>query len=425
MVKSLIFLIIFIPLFSGLGQFWPTALSEVVVFSLVAILFIKRETPFLLKTPLEYSFLLFLGFVLAQLFPLPSRAINLVSVNTHNLYTAAIPGYNLNKGFFDSWRTLSVYGHATLFGFFKILAFCGAFFFTVNKVKTKNRIERIMIVIILTGVLETLYGLLEYFTRQQYIPFLVKYRVQPDIVTGTFLDRNHFAYYLGLCIPVGIGLLIARSKEMRFKVLLGLAVAIMSLAVILSGSLSGIASLLISLVVTAAIFLCLKDKRFIPVFILIGLASFLGLGRVIYILSEKGRITQWQDTIKLIKDFPVFGTGLGTYASIFPKYNSVKTYVIHNHARQEYLELLSETGILGFFIITFGFALFFWQILKKLGKTDSPYLKGMGFGVIILIINISFNGFLNSNLYIPAHGFLLSVILALVWSIYSKGYEDG
>ena len=87
------------------------------------------------------------------------------------------------------------------------------------------------------------------------------------------------------------------------------------------------------------------------------------------VLSEI-RTQMWSDTLKIIKDFPVFGSGFGTFSSIFTKY---RTYDwdgrFLRYAHCDYLQLVSETGIIGLLVIM-GFLIYFLRLytltLRKL-----------------------------------------------------------
>jgi len=76
------------------------------------------------------------------------------------------------------------------------------------------------------------------------------------------------------------------------------------------------------------------------------------------VLSEL-RPFLWKDTIKIIKDFPTLGTGLGTYCYIFPKYRTFDlAYGFLRYAHSDYLQLIAEMGIFGLFFIL-AFLMFF------------------------------------------------------------------
>ena len=70
----------------------------------------------------------------------------------------------------------------------------------------------------------------------------------------------------------------------------------------------------------------------------------------------------WKDTLTLIKDFPVSGTGLGTYSYIFPKYRTfADTYRFLRYAHNDYLQFVSEMGVVAIVFIA-GF--FVWYVRK-------------------------------------------------------------
>lgn len=82
------------------------------------------------------------------------------------------------------------------------------------------------------------------------------------------------------------------------------------------------------------------------------------------ILSEI-RPLIWKDTLKVIKDYPVTGTGMGTFSYIFPKYRSFRADDKNlKYAHSDYLQLVSETGIFGL-VFAIGFLLWY---LKMFGR---------------------------------------------------------
>ena len=69
------------------------------------------------------------------------------------------------------------------------------------------------------------------------------------------------------------------------------------------------------------------------------------------VLSEM-RPEIWQDTKNIIRDFPQTGTGLGTFSSVFPMYRThewEERFLRFAHC--DYLQLVSETGIIGIILI--------------------------------------------------------------------------
>jgi O-antigen ligase len=64
-------------------------------------------------------------------------------------------------------------------------------------------------------------------------------------------------------------------------------------------------------------------------------------------LSDAGRIAAWQSTLRIIADYPWFGTGLGTFAWAFPAYRSseISMWGVWTAAHSTPLELASEVGV--------------------------------------------------------------------------------
>src|SRR5262249_35798905 len=56
----------------------------------------------------------------------------------------------------------------------------------------------------------------------------------------------------------------------------------------------------------------------------------------------------WQESLSLLRRFPIFGCGLGTYGVAFLRYKIAAPAVADNLAYNDYLQLLIELGAAGF-----------------------------------------------------------------------------
>ena len=90
---------------------------------------------------------------------------------------------------------------------------------------------------------------------------------------------------------------------------------------------------------------------------------FKGLNTIVrFFIKERAILSElrphmWKDTIGFIKDFPVFGVGLGNYVYVFPKYRTFIYYArLLRYAHNDYLHLIAEMGIFG--------VIFFEEILE-------------------------------------------------------------
>lgn len=220
-------------------------------------------------------------------------------------------------------------------------------------------------------------------------------------LTSLFYWPNPFASFLLLALPLGAYALSEVQKKKHHLYPLVTALLIIIGAFFLTGSRGA----LISLLIVCAIYLFNKpkqSKKNIAIFtVVIAMsASLLTLTShlkndtnqsIIRSFSQSGsldassniRLDYWQSAIAIIRDHSLFGTGLGSFAQVYPQYqpNPISSGI---YAHNWYLELLSEVGFINFAFLAIFFCLI---ILKKpLGKR-------------------------NSNLYLAIHGSVLGFML--------------
>jgi O-antigen ligase len=280
------------------------------------------------------------------------------------------------------------------------------------------------------GVFESLYGIFEFFSGHRHILNL-DYSSQISSVTGTFANRNCFAGYLLMVIPLSIGFLFSREANLhrRFKdwrhrlssldgksLLIGFGLILMILALVLSASRGGIMSLLLSF---SLIILLFRDpgkrERFSKILVMIfGLAvlwaAWIGLDAVIsrfFTASEdfSGRWILWVNTFEIFKDFPVLGSGLGTFTEVLSMYRSFHIVGLDIQAENDFLQLASFLFL--FFRSTSG--------MRSLSHGEPQ--RYIGIGGLVGILALMFHSIVQKNLQLPANAFLYTVIWAVVLRI--------
>jgi O-antigen ligase len=100
----------------------------------------------------------------------------------------------------------------------------------------------------------------------------------------------------------------------------------------------------------------------------------------------------------------VLGTGAGTYEWIFPFYKTQNLGgKIFDHAHNDYLEMLTDQGIVGFILLGSPLLLLFVSILKALKNRRDPLLCGVMFGVICGVSSMLIHAIVDFNFQIPAN----------------------
>jgi O-antigen ligase len=399
-----------------------------------------------LNSPLTIFLLsLFLLLILFQLLPLPSGLLKILSPKTYALrHQLLMTNDQLQM------TTLSFFPLVTQVEFFKWLTLIGLFFLLLRSrlLDDKYRVtHQLIIAIMLIGVTESLYGMFEFFSGHKYILNL-DMETKIASVTGTFINRNYFAGYLLMVIPLSVGFLFSREATQinRFRgwrerlvsfdgktLLIGFCVIVMILGLLFSASRMGIASLLLAFTLLSLLFRSpSKEHRFSRTSILIlGLAllwaAWIGLDFVIsrFLTSSedfKGRWVFWVNTFQIFKDFPIFGSGLGTFAWVFPMYRSFHLIGVATHAENDYLQLASEVGMVGIGLLLILFLFLLYKAIsgiRSLSHRES--VRYIGIGGLVGILALMFHSIVERNIQVPSNAFLYTILWAIVLRISLRG----
>ena len=369
-------------------------------------------------------------------------------------------------------HTLSVYPAATRYALFRLLAVLVLFETVRNVCANRKSLERLSVCAFSNAVLLSFVGILQFLSSPPDVIYWT-FKVRQSIF-GPFLCRNHFPFYVNIGLGLGVGLFFAtmnrqetetsssnrksgRRRQNEFdypreygaafpkSLLLGLGDWIQSLlstpkalwigaglAVIvcadfLSLSRGGMLAL------SVAVFACVVYKsitlsgRSISAGLLVmlvlafGLINWLGwslvearLGTLISKDALSNRIPMWWDGVLAFKDFPIFGTGYGTFEYVEPLHRTfADDYVMFfDHAHNDYLEAAVEGGVfrLCAALCAIGFVYVAGiRALRKLGgQRGADLVLGALFGFTTIFVH-SFGEF---GLFTPAITVLAAIVVA-------------
>jgi len=276
-------------------------------------------------------------------------------------------------------------------------------------------------------------------------------------VTGTFVNRNHLAGYLEMIIPLALGLLIARigffspatrgargdlgeifsqfsRKSVALNIGLIAAAAVMAVAVVKSQSRAGVFLVIFTFLLLLEMILFHLTysgegrrlaRNLLTVSFLIVLLFSLAAGMSAVMdrfyaddtVFKDGRTLFWENIFPMVGDYPVFGTGLGTFASAYPVYDRTGGEMRLTHAHNDYLELMSETGILGFLLLA---GAVFWILVRSFRAWRARRnleVKGLGMGGLVSCVVMLIHSFTDFNLHIPANALLFTAVLSLTAAV--------
>ena len=391
---------------------------EVIIFLLacIAALAAPRAAlrPFT-RTSLDLPVLLLVAGPAVQLVPLPSRLVTLVSPGIQQLRDQL--GLPL-----DTWTTLSIYPFATWIGLHRIAAVAVLFFLVTRVVTTPRRMRAFLLALFVLGVFEAAYGLTTYLLADTHLLGIPR-RAYADSVTGTLINRNHFAGLMELLLGVGFAYAlgfaatpIGASGQERWRVALAfIGIMVMGVALLFSRSRAGIAlGALVFLFGSLAMGREGSGRRLAAALALLILfcAAWIGLATVgerfagdLAGETRSGRLVLWRDGLAMAMRFPVAGSGIGTWAVLFPAFKTMPEQITLSHAHNDYLEMLAEGGVLGLALLVFVlFRLF--ATLARAATRSSPRARGTlvalgaGLGSLTLHSLVDFNFQIPSNLFL-------------------------
>ena len=443
---AFLLLFVWLPLPLGSYQSWAASIMEAWVFVLSIIwlllfylqkvrltrAFRKAKIPLLL-------FVFFLFWVLFQSVPLPAALVAFLSPNTYEVYQTTYTAIGIPYDFIP----LSLSRYTTYAEFLETLSYFLIFCLMLLLINTTRRLRLFAGVIIICGVFQAVYGSLMTLSGLEYSFFFEKEFFR-GMATGTYISRNHFSGYLEMSLSIGIGLLIAelyttRSASWREffhriissilgnKIRLRITLALMVIALVMSHSRMGNTAFFTSLSVMGIVYLLIvkKPPRSI-IFLFVSLividvfivGAWFGIDKVVQRLektsaSSESRDEVVRDTLSMIRDYPLVGTGGGTYEISFLRYKGRDIRIYYHHAHNDYLEFLAEYGVVGMSFLVLLVTSCLVSALYALRKRNHTLLKGMAFASSMGIIAILIHSTVDFNLQIPANAALFVALLAI------------
>ncbi len=243
-------------------------------------------------------------------------------------------------------------------------------------------------------------------------------------IYGPFVNRNHYAGLMEMLAPLPFLLCLSQRPERRLP-LLG-AGALMAVSVFLCRSRGGMAALGAELVFIAVFLSRIRHraKSFAAIGVIAAVLAVLivwvGSDPVVHRLTDMkdaNRVSIFKDTLHMWWSRPIIGYGSGTFSLVYPRYQSFVVDSVINHAHNDYLELLSETGVIGTGLVLWFLVLVYRNTSRRLRpggrSTDSAGL----IAVLAGITGVLMHSLVDFNFHIPSNASLFLVMCAIAVSV--------
>ena len=371
--------------------------------------------------------------VLLQLVPLPRGLLDVLSPQASLWHWG------------EGWRSLSLDqaygGHYLLRG----LTLSAAFFLVLALINSTSRVRLLLQVLVFSGTFQAVYGSLMVLSGLELGFFVEKYTGR-GLATGTFVNRNHLAGYLVMCLSAGIGLMFAQwvprqgggwrgSSRRWLQMLLSGAfrlriyLALMVIALVLTRSRMGNLSFFLALVAAGLVatyagqrfsrrILALLASLFLLDMLVLG--QWFGFDRLLQRFTgspvgEESRLWSSTYTLDYIAHFPLTGSGGGSFYGVFHNFQQERLEGFHVHAHNDYLEFAAELGIPVALLLMAIVLRGLHCAVDALRERRHPLLRGAAFAVIMTMAWAALHALTDFNFQIPANALTFVTLLALAF----------
>jgi len=369
--------------------------------------------------PAPVVLLLFLSYIAFQCLPLPVALLGILSPERARILDSLA-----RVGAPVRFAPLAITPATTFIYLFRFIGYSAAFLAIRDVTRRWSARRRWLAVIPLAGfaVLEAALGLWQNSAGEE--------------VNGTYVNRNHFAGLLEMALPLAVayGIAILNRKYSRTAPAMRIAQAFAILAcagAIFAGLLSSLSKMgfvagLGGLFAIAALATAGRLRGWKLGFAIAGIAALV-LFLFLFLPSDElvarfggvaaqgdaaaeGRWPIWRDSLHLVAAYPVFGSGLGTYAVAFLKYQTSIVDRLFDYAHNDYLQLTAELGAAGFLLLAALVLPVGVNAFRAATRSRDPDTRWLALGCAGAFTAIGLHSLLDFNTYIPANALMLAWI---------------
>ena len=379
-----------------------------------------------------------LAWITLQLLPLPAAVLALLSPRAAEIH-GALDG---------AWHTTSLMPGATFQHWLLSCALLCVFWLVLATTAQRRARQRaVLLALLLSGLGQALYGIVMTLSGWE-VGFLEPKAHGLGYATGTFVNKNHFAAYLGLTLAAGVALVLAdlRPKPWdswraaldgivelalspRFRVRIALVVIV--IALVLTRSRMGNGAFFVALAACGGVYVLLRHRRFLLPSLVLFTSIFVidlwivsdryGLEKLAQRIEQtsvetEGRAEVLPEIAPLWRPYALTGSGLGSFAQAYAPERGDRVKDYYNHAHNDHLEFLIETGVVGYALLAALGALVLVHGLRIVRRRNDPMACALGFAGAMAVVTAALNGLTDFSLRIPAVSATLVCLAALTLS---------
>jgi O-antigen ligase len=389
---------------------------------------------------LDLCLLAVLAAALLQLVPLPRPVITVLSPAARGVEAAfalVAPG---------GLRPLTINPHDSMGGA-AVLAGVILLFVTARRTFDDGGVRTLIRIVAVVGLALSGIALAQDATAKGLMYWRFAADREGPYPFGPFINRNHFATWAMMAAPLCAGYLAAHAAAhphgdglpWRRRLLLaldgrtwmlGVSAMLLIIATAASLSRSGLAGLAASMAMTVVLLrrrTAVGGVRPMPAAAPLGLlAAGATLGALALVgagviatrfgasrVALADRLAIWHDTLPVMRDFWLTGTGVGTFRASMAVYQRSKPEVIFNQAHNHYLQVAAEGGLLVGVPVCLAFVVLARCAWRRV-QADHSAMYFIRAGALSGLIGVAIQSVWETGLTIPANAALAAVLAAIV-----------
>ena len=398
-------------------------------------------------TPL---FILLTIFLIFQMTPLPDFLLSVLSPEAKVAGLASLPAPRVVAAPWpgDVWYSVAPYAYPVRMSLIRWTAYGLFFFGLLQTLRTRRRIETAVLAILFTAAFDSLYGIMETYSRHHHVWWYL--HATEKSVHGTYINRNHFAglMEMGMIMAAAYAGAYAaalarrsshRRPDLRERILTffsgdGIFTrrfliifmgAVMGVGLILSASRGGIMAGAGGLFVLGVLLFLRREQRrkgkiILAIFLIVAFYSLpAGIDYVVgrfQVMDRdyESRLLASQKTIDIYKDYRRSGVGVGNFPYAFPKYQDERQKMTsYEHGHNDWAQLLAEAGVAGMLVTVAAGLWFVCVYMSRWRRRRSTFAVCLGAGGIASLTAILVHSVADFNLHLPANFLLLAATLTI------------
>lgn len=329
----------------------------------------------------------------------------------------------------------------------RVVVYAAVFFAVINNLHKQEPAQTVGLGLVFLAMGIAMYAVFQYLTDSDYVWGFLKEAGYRKRGSGTFINPNHLAGYLGMVLPLAVAFTLTGRFSYVMKIVLGYASVVIFAGITVTFSRGGWVAAAVALV--GLFFWMVRQRDYwkqalIMLGVMIGIFA-LAVTKASMSPNRHERFTQaheiedvrfqlWDPAMQMWKDHLWFGVGPDHFDTRFREYRPAHFAMQFRPGRvhNDYLNTLVDWGLVGGILVLGCWLAFYFQVFhgwkfvqrsqsdlasKRSNKTS--FVLGGALGLLAMLVH----AFTDFNMHVPANALLAVTIMALVASHYRFASE--